>query len=108
MSTGKVILGSLAGLAIGAIAGILLAPDKGSVTRRKIMDKGDDYVDELKTKYDEFRDSLTQKFESSKKDLEGFVDKGKAKYEEAKKDVKNAAASFKHDGAADSKNATSV
>lgn len=85
MSTGKVILGSLAGLAIGAIAGILLAPEKGSTTRKKIMDKGDDYVDELKSKYDEFRDSLTEKFESAKKDLEGFVDKGKAKYEDAKK-----------------------
>ena len=49
MSTGKVILGSLAGLAIGAIAGILLAPEKGSITRKKIMDKGDDYADELKS-----------------------------------------------------------
>ena len=45
MSTGKVVLGTLAGLAIGAIAGILFAPEKGSVTRKQIMDKGDDLVD---------------------------------------------------------------
>ena len=59
MSTGKVVLGTMAGLAIGAIAGILFAPEKGSTTRKQIMDKGDDYVDGLKSKYDKFCDSLS-------------------------------------------------
>jgi gas vesicle protein len=54
MSTGKVILGTLAGLAIGATAGILFAPEKGSITRRQIRDKSDGYVDKLKSKFDEF------------------------------------------------------
>ncbi len=107
MSTGKVVLGSLAGLAIGAIAGILLAPEKGSVTRRQIMNKSDNYLDERKSKFNEFRDSVTEKFESTKKDLEGFVDKRKAKFNEAKKDVKKSAANFKHDIAADINHATS-
>ena len=40
MSTGKVVLGTLAGLAIGAIAGILFAPDKGSKTINKLWIKG--------------------------------------------------------------------
>ena len=40
MSTGKVVLGTIAGLAIGGILGILFAPEKGSVTRKQIMDKG--------------------------------------------------------------------
>jgi len=107
MSTGKVVLGALAGLAIGAIAGILFAPEKGSTTRRQIMDKGDDYADELKSKYNEFRDSVTEKFESTKRDLEGFAEKGKAKFDDVKKDVKNAATNLKHDIAADINNATS-
>ena len=38
MSAGKTILGVIAGASIGAIAGILLAPDKGSATRKKIAD----------------------------------------------------------------------
>jgi gas vesicle protein len=38
MSSGKVILGIIAGASIGAIAGILLAPDKGTATRKKIVD----------------------------------------------------------------------
>ena len=71
MSKGKVVLGALAGLAIGAIAGILFAPQKGSKTRKKIMDTGDDYVDKLKSKLDEFSNSLIEKLKSTKKDTEG-------------------------------------
>ena len=103
MSSGKAVLGTLAGFAMGAIAGILFAPEKGSKTRRQIMDKSDDYVGELKSKFDEFRDSLLEKFESTKKDAEGLADKGKAKYYEEKKDVKNAASNFKRDGTIDIK-----
>lgn len=100
MSLGKVVVGTLAGLAIGAIAGILLAPEKGSTTRKQIMAKGEDYADDLKSAFDELRDSLTDKFESTKNDAAGFVNKGKAKYYDVKKDVKNAATNFKHDAAA--------
>ena len=107
MSTGKVVLGTVAGLAIGAIAGILFAPEKGSTTRKQIMDKGDDYVDGLKSKYDEFCDSLSEKFKSTKDDAEELADKGKAKFDDAKKNVENAAANFKRHGAADFNHATS-
>ncbi len=41
-------MGALAGLAAGALVGILFAPDKGSSTRKKIVDKGEEYVDNLK------------------------------------------------------------
>jgi len=107
MSKGKVVLGTLAGLAIGAIAGILFAPEKGSTTRRQIVDKGNDYVDKIKSKFDGIVDSLTEKIKSTIKDDENLAEKGKAKYDDAKKDVKNAAANFKHDVAADIKHATS-
>lgn len=98
MSTGKVVLGTLAGVAIGAIAGILFAPEKGSVTRKQIMDKSDDYVNNLKSKFDEFSDSLTDKLRSTEKDAENLVEKGKEKYGEAKIQVKKAAANFKQEG----------
>jgi gas vesicle protein len=52
MSKGKIVLGTLAGLAIGAMAGILFAPGKGSKTRRKIMGRGNDYIQGLKSKFD--------------------------------------------------------
>ncbi len=50
MARGRFILGVLAGLAVGALAGILFAPDKGTSTRQKIIHKGEDYVGNLKEK----------------------------------------------------------
>lgn len=55
------VLGAMAGLAIGAVASILLASKKGSKTRKLIIDKGDDYVKEAKSKFDEFRDTISSK-----------------------------------------------
>lgn len=50
MVRGKIILGVLAGVAAGSLIGILFAPDKGTETRKKIVHKGDEYVDNLKEK----------------------------------------------------------
>ena len=77
MSTGKIVLGTLAGLAVGAIAGILFAPEKGSKTRRKIMHKGEDYMDDMKSKFDDILDSLTNQFENSKKEVKNSVSENK-------------------------------
>ncbi|MGM0376483.1 MAG: YtxH domain-containing protein [Bacteroidota bacterium] len=96
MKTGKTVLGAMAGLAIGAIAGILLAPEKGSKTRKQIMKKGDHYADEGKSKFNKFRNSLTKKLKRTKKDAEKLGEKGKVKYNDAKKDAKKAASDFKH------------
>jgi len=89
MSTGKVILGTTAGLAVGAILGILFAPAKGSETRQQIMDKGNDYADDLKSKYNEFSDTMKEKLENAKQSAQNFAENGKAKFEELKNDVKN-------------------
>lgn len=100
MKTGKLLLGALAGVAIGALAGILFAPEKGSTTRQQIKDKSDDYADDLKAKFNEYRNSFTEKFKSAKNDAEELVDNGKAKFDDAKKVVKNVADSYKHDATA--------
>jgi gas vesicle protein len=64
MSSGKVLLGILAGAAAGAMLGILFAPEKGATTRKKILSKGEDYADELKEKFGEFVDTVSDKYES--------------------------------------------
>jgi len=69
MSSGKVLLGVLAGVAAGALLGILFAPDKGSVTRKKIAKKGEDFADELKAKFDELVDSMSEKYDKVKEDI---------------------------------------
>lgn len=90
MSSGKVLLGVLAGVAAGALLGVLFAPDKGSVTRKKITKKSDEYAEELKEKFNDFLDSISEKFEEVKEEVSDFAEKVQAKSEEVKKDAKTA------------------
>lgn len=53
MSTGKALLGVLAGMAAGAALGLLFAPEKGSNTRKKIVRKGEDLAEAVNDKIDE-------------------------------------------------------
>jgi gas vesicle protein len=91
MTSSKVVLGALAGIALGASLGILFAPDKGSGTRKKIMRKGNGYVNELGEKFDDFVDSMTGKFETLMEDASDLVENGKAKVEKAHSEVTAAA-----------------
>jgi len=81
MSTSKVLLGVLAGVAVGAIAGILFAPDKGSATRKKISKKSHDYAEGLGQKFNEFIESITKKFEKVKDEAMRMIDNAEAKAE---------------------------
>jgi Gas vesicle protein len=84
MSSGKVLLGVLAGVAAGAFLGILFAPDKGLNTRKKIVKKGEDYAD-AKDKFDEFVDNISVKVDEVKEEVSDFTNKAKTKVSEAKK-----------------------
>jgi gas vesicle protein len=89
MSTSKVLLGVVVGLAAGAMAGILMAPDSGPNTRRKISTKGQGVVDELKGKFNDFLDNFMSHVESVKEDGSELADRAKAKIGETVKKVGN-------------------
>jgi len=76
-TTSKILLGFIAGAAIGGALGILLAPDKGSETRRKIVEKGSDLSDSL-------TDSLSGLGETVKEKFNDAVDGVKGKFNKAR------------------------
>ncbi|MEI6754384.1 MAG: YtxH domain-containing protein [Paludibacter sp.] len=88
MSTEKVVLGVLAGAATGALLGVLFAPAKGTVTRRAIVRKSERQVDELKDKFNEFIDSITDKFDQVKEEVVEFAEEAMSKSDEVEKEVK--------------------
>jgi len=90
MSSGKVLLGVLAGLAAGALLGILFAPEKGSVTRKKMSKKAENYADGLKEKFNEFLDNISEKFEEVKEEVSDLTEQSEVKSGKTKKDVKTA------------------
>ncbi|HCD66904.1 MAG TPA: hypothetical protein DEQ56_00345 [Bacteroidetes bacterium] len=87
MSTGKLALGLLAGLAAGAALGILFAPNKGSKTRKKIAKKGEDLTTSLKQEFDEMANRLTDKYEQVIEDTDKLITNTKAKFDETVNDV---------------------
>jgi gas vesicle protein len=82
MQSGKVLLGALVGVAVGATIGVLFAPDKGAATRKKIAKKSDDYAGDVSQKFNGFIDGVAKKVEKLKTDASRIAENGKEKMEE--------------------------
>jgi len=91
MSSGKILLGVLAGVAAGALLGVLFAPDKGWNTRKRISKKAEDYADELKDKFSEFLETISGKIEEAKEEVSDFAEQASVTAREVKKNVKASA-----------------
>ncbi len=64
-TSGKILAAVAAGIAAGAVLGILFAPDKGSETRRKINEQGKKIADNVKDKFNRGK----EKFNDLKEDI---------------------------------------
>ncbi|WP_164110922.1 MULTISPECIES: YtxH domain-containing protein [Sphingobacterium] len=78
--SGKVVAALLAGLAAGAVLGVLFAPEKGTETREKINDSLADLGDALKERAEEqfdqlndFKEKVLAVVKSKISKTEGFV-----------------------------------
>lgn len=79
MNSSKIVLGVLGGIAAGAIAGILLAPNKGSKTRKKIFSKGKDFADDMKSKFEGLYENAADKYENLLSDNKKEIMKNEVK-----------------------------
>ena len=80
MKLSKTLLLLLTGIAAGAIAGVLLAPDEGSKTSKKLLKKAKKYKQIIEDKASEYKDKAM--------DLKGKAMDLKDNIEGAAKDVK--------------------
>ena len=60
------IAGLVVGGAIGAIAGLLFAPETGEETRKKVAVKSKELADDLYNKFDDLKDSVSEVLEDVK------------------------------------------
>ena len=84
MSAGKFIAGFIVGGAIGAIAGILLAPKSGEETRnalangaKDMLKKADETAKQIQSKTDDAIGELQKKGEEIKEKLQDLINKQK-------------------------------
>jgi gas vesicle protein len=74
-STSSFLIGLLSGAAIGAAFGILYAPDKGDVTRKKLVRKAEDLKDEFDEKLGDMKSYLNESLGLVKEKVSDVKDK---------------------------------
>ena len=77
-NTGKILGALLIGAAIGGTMGVLFAPDKGSKTRKKILDQGEDLTQALTDKFNDFLDDIKKELDRVKDKSNEYAHNGKS------------------------------
>lgn len=85
--SGQTLVAVIAGAAAGAIAGILLAPEKGEKTRKNVVKGLKSGTDEISCKLEDLKNQITSLVSSKKADLGDAIDKMIAKADDKGDDV---------------------
>ncbi|AEL27519.1 YtxH domain-containing protein [Cyclobacterium marinum] len=79
MKSAKIILGTLAGVAIGVQIGLLIAPEKGKTTRKKLSKKGEGYLKEVNSQFDHLVKGVNEKLDKMNKNIVAVAEETKTK-----------------------------
>jgi gas vesicle protein len=72
-NNGKILTALVVGVAVGAVLGILFAPDKGSETRKKISEEGKKMSDAIKDKFNEMKEKMNAVKDDMEQQQEDFA-----------------------------------
>lgn len=89
MNTGKVLVSVLISASVGAALGVLFAPAKGAATRKKISKSGENYVDEVESKFNSVIDKISAKIDTVGKEAMRLSKNGASRIEDAKTTLKD-------------------
>jgi gas vesicle protein len=82
MKSAKIIFGALAGVAIGIQIGLLVAPEKGADTRKKLSKKGEEYLNDFNSQLNQLVKGFSEKFDKINKEISSVAEETKAKSNE--------------------------
>ncbi|MDN3670534.1 YtxH domain-containing protein [Echinicola jeungdonensis] len=82
MDMGKILLGTLAGIVTGVAFGVMMAPDRGSKTRKKVYKQGEDLAkmlnEQLDVKFNEWKSSVNELIKKKVEQIENLEPKDKS------------------------------
>lgn len=82
MKSAKILFGALAGVAVGIQIGLLIAPEKGADTRKKLSKKGEAYLNDFNSQLDHLLKGFSDKFDRFNKEISKVAEETKSKSNE--------------------------
>lgn len=73
-NSGNTLFALVTGVAVGAVLGVLFAPEEGKETRKKLKKSFGEASENFKNKFDETADNVREKSKHFKKSLEENID----------------------------------
>jgi gas vesicle protein len=93
----KLLTGILIGAAAGAVLGVLYAPESGTETRKKLSERGGEWGDSVKNKFNELGEAISEKYDNIRGEAKDIMNKGKDAAQNAQNAAQNAGQKMKDD-----------